>query len=149
MAKELNISTGIEEYTLNGKVKIYFNPTDASFAERIYHTFDYLDTKQDEYKRLIEESEEIEQSLAFLRELDADMRQHLFDLFDEDIVTPLIGTANVYSLADGTPIWFNLLTGIIDVIGAGIDAQTKLSKEKIRKYTEKYAVRDHKKKGSK
>ena len=149
MANELNISTGIQEYSLNGKVKIYLNPTDADFTERIFHAFDFLDEKQDVYTKRIEESESAEQSFAFLRELDAEMREHLFELFGEDIVTPLIGKTNVYALADGTPIWFNLLTGIIDVIGEGIDEQTKKSKERIKKYTAKYTTADHKKKAKK
>ena len=97
MGKELNISTGVEEYSLNGKVKIYFNPTDADFTERIYRSFDFLDAKQDEYQKRIDASESVEQSLAFLKELDTEMREHLFSIFGEDIVTPLIGTANVYA----------------------------------------------------
>ena len=149
MNNELNISTGVEEYSLNGKVTIYLNPTDAEFTERIFHAFDFLDEKQDAYKKKIEESESIEQSFAFLRELDKEMREHLFELFDEDIVTPLIGSMNVYALADGTPIWFNILTGILDVIGEGIDEQTKKSKERIKKYTAKYTTADHKKKAKK
>lgn len=149
MGKELNISTGVEEYSLNGKVKIYFNPTDADFTERIYRSFDFLDAKQDEYQKRIDASESVEQSLAFLKELDTEMREHLFSIFGEDIVTPLIGTANVYALADGTPIWFNILTGIIDAIGEGMEAQTKASKARIKKYTDKYTLKDHKKKGSK
>ena len=149
MANELNISTGIQEYSLNGKVTIYINPTDAEFAERVFHTFDFLDKKQDSMADAIADSENAEQTFAFLRDLDEEMREHLFNLFDEDIVTPLIGSMNVYALADGAPIWFNILTGIIDVIGEGIDEQTKKSKERIKKYTAKYTTADHKKKAKK
>ena len=46
--KQLQFSTGLEEYSLNGRVTVRFNPTDASFLERLAELFSRLDALQEE-----------------------------------------------------------------------------------------------------
>ncbi len=40
--KQLHFSDGLEEYSLNGRVTVCFNPTDASFLERLAELFSRL-----------------------------------------------------------------------------------------------------------
>ena len=40
--KQLQFSDGLEEYSLNGRVTVRFNPTDASFLERLAELFSLL-----------------------------------------------------------------------------------------------------------
>ena len=51
--KQLQFSDGLEEYSLNGRVTVRFNPTDASFLERLAELF----------SRLLALSEEVESAM--------------------------------------------------------------------------------------
>ena len=46
---EIKFETGLEEYTLKGvrEAKVYLNPTDTNFVERLFATFEKLDTQQE------------------------------------------------------------------------------------------------------
>ena len=41
--KQLDFSTGVQEYTLNGRVNVSFNPTDVVFLERLTQTRNALE----------------------------------------------------------------------------------------------------------
>ena len=45
--KSLSFPDGLEEYSLNGRVTVRFNPTDASFLERLSELFSRLDALQE------------------------------------------------------------------------------------------------------
>lgn len=146
--KEIQIATGLQEFKLNGVVSVFFNPTDAAFIEKVFKTFDELDKAQDNYSERLDKAKSLTEMFNFLSDLNKEMREKLFNLFDMDIVTPLIGNANVYALSEGMPIWANIMFAIIDEIDTSFDEQTKLSDAKIKKYTSKY-TRDHKRKSTK
>lgn len=136
---EITVDTGVKEFNIGGKVSVYFNPSDATFAQRIYDTFKDLETKQDEYIDKLEHIEEVPDILAFGKELDEEMRMKLNTVFGTDVVTPLIGDCNVYALAGGYPIWANLLTAVLNAMDETVKKETQKSKQKIEKYTNKYA----------
>ena len=145
--EKLNISTGIKEYSLNDKVSVWFNPTDADFMTRVFDTFDALEKKQDEYANAIAKTKTTRESLKVMADMNEEMRGLLLELFGTDIVTPLIGNANVYAFSEGMPIWANIMLAILDKMEGEHAEQIKLSKKRMAKYTAKYA--DHKKKAKK
>ena len=49
--KSINFSDGLEEYRLNDRVTVRFNPTDVGFLEKLSHTFEQLDQLQDELQQ--------------------------------------------------------------------------------------------------
>ena len=51
----LTFDSGLVTYNINDKAQVTFNPTDSSFAERLYSAFEILDKKQDDYKAEIKE----------------------------------------------------------------------------------------------
>ena len=142
--EKLNISTGIKEYSLNDKVSVWFNPTDADFMTRVFDTFEALEKKQDEYANAIAKTKTTRESLKVMADMNEEMRGLLAELFGVDIVTPLIGSANVYAFSEGMPIWANIMLAILDKMEGEHAEQIKLSKKRMAKYTAKYA--DHKKK---
>ncbi len=148
MATNLTIDTGLREYNLNGKVTVTFNPTDSIFIGKIYDTFSDLEEKEKEYKKQMENAT-AKEVLELSQQLNVEMRGILEDIFGVDVVTPLIGNANVYALAEGLPVWANILLAIIDELDdASVEEQAKTN-ARIAYYTKKYQVRDHKRKGSK
>jgi len=135
---EISVNTGIKEFSLADKVSVFFNPSDTSFAQKIFDVFMALEDKQNEYIERIKEIGENPEIFTVGKEMDAEMRGAINGIFGIDVITPLIGDCNVYALADGMPIWANLLTAVIDVMDETVKAETKKSKEKIDKYTKKY-----------
>lgn len=135
---DIAFETGLQEFNLAGKVTVQFNPADVTFAEKIYTAFKALEDKQDGYRKEIEAVKEPIEVFKIAHRLDTEMRDILNGLFGKDIVTPLIGDCNVYALADGLPIWANILMAVIDVMDESVSAATKRSKQRIDKYTKKY-----------
>lgn len=135
---EITVDTGIREFSLGGKVSVWFNPSDVAFAERIFEAFKTLEDKQNEYTTRLNNIGEDPEIFSFGREVDAEMRERVNSIFGKDVVTPLIGDCNIYALAGGLPIWANLLTAVLDVMDETVQAEAKKSKQRVEKYTKKY-----------
>lgn len=134
---DLQISTGVVEYNLNGKVKVHFNPSDSEFAEKMYNVFMELDKKQEEYKAEVQSAAK-EKIFDIARARDAEMREMLDSIFDVPVCDALFGSMNVYAMADGLPVWANLLFAIMDQLESGYAKEEKLMNTRIQKYTQKY-----------
>lgn len=141
----LNISTGLTEFDLNGKVTVSFNPVDPAFMEKVFNTFDELDAKQDEAKELVENAD-TKEAFKIMNDMNKEMRAKLEELFGIDVCTPLIGDGNIYALADGAPIWANILLAVVDTMELNMDKERKASKARLAKYTAKYESQDHRRK---
>ena len=141
MSTIINIPTGLKEYDLNGAITIRINPTDTAFVERMYHTFTALDQKQDQYKAEIEAAKNKAEIFDVARARDKEMRDMLTDLFGVDVCTPLFGGQNVYALADGLPLWTNVLLAMMDEIDSGYAAEQKRMNPRVKKYADKWSKR--------
>lgn len=146
--KELNIQTNIEEFKLNGTVSVFYNPSDPNFIGEIFDALNDFSNKTDEYHSQIEKAS-VEEALALGRKLDADMRARFEQIFGVDVITPIIGKTNVYAVADGLPIWANLLLAVMETLKGVDEEQLKRGNSRIAAYTKKYTVSDHKKKQGK
>lgn len=140
MAKTLSFETGVVEYEVNGAATIRFNPTDAAFVERLYQTFTDLDAKQEEFQAQVDDiGEDGERMFAYAKERDAEMRGIIDGLLGEGVADALFPDMNCYALADGLPVWINLMFAIAEEIEAAYTAEQKKSDPRLRKYDKKYA----------
>lgn len=141
----IQISTGIKTYTLVGddgcKVSIKINPTDANFAARLFDTFEELQKTAEEYQKQLESGNLTNrETIDLTRQVDREMRDALEVIFGKDVVTPLIGDANVYSVGDGLPVWANIILTVRDKMDVELDEAQKRQSERIDFYTRKYKV---------
>lgn len=135
--KELSIATGLVEYRINDAVTVTFNPTDSGFVEKIFATFDELDKKQDEYRSEIEHAQK-QEIFDIAKKRDAEMREKIDGLFGVPVCDALFGEVNVYALADGLPLWCNLMLAIMDEIDTAFAREQKMTNTRITKYSSKY-----------
>lgn len=143
-AKELNFDTGLQEYTLNKAVSVWFNPTDNNFVSRMYDVFEELDKKQEAYKAEIAQLGESKEIFEFARARDNEMRQIIDDLFGQPICEALFGHMNVYALDKyNMPIWANLLLTVIDEIGEAVEraSDDTVTNARLEKYIAKYRIK--------
>lgn len=136
--KELNFDTGLVIYSINGKCELAFNPTDSTFVEKLFNAFDTLDKKQEAYKAEVEKTANKREVFETARKMDEEMRDIINEVFGFDVCMPLFGTMNVYALADGLPVWSNLMLGIMDEVDTTFARESKLTNPRIQKYTKKY-----------
>lgn len=136
--KELKIATGVETYKLNDSVKVSFNPTDAAFGEKLFNVFDTLDKRQESYKAEVEKNAGKRELFDVARKLDSEMKEIINDVFGSDICGVLFGGLNVYAMADGLPLWANLLLAIMDEMDETMVREKKAMNPRISKYTKKY-----------
>jgi hypothetical protein len=135
---DLNFSVGRQTFNLNGVVEVSFNDTDADFVERLFNVFAKLDEKQDGYKERVDKMADKREVFKVMRELDDDIRDDINVLFDKDVCTPLFGTMNVFALADGLPLWANLLLAIMDQVDSAFAREQKNTNPRVLKYTAKW-----------
>ncbi len=139
MAKILNFDTGIEEFVINDKATVYFNPTDVVFVEKLYDAFTGLESKQDEFQKRVDEiGSDGEQMFAYASERDHEMRSIIDDLLGDGIADALFPNMNCYALANGLPVWMNLMFAIAETIEAGFTAEQKKSDPRLKKFSQKY-----------
>lgn len=135
---EIRFDTGVVAFNINDAVTIEFNPTDSEVVEKIYNTFEELDKKQDAYKAEVERCADKKEIFEIARRRDQEMRDMLDGLFGKPICALLFGTMNVYAMADGLPVWCNLMLSVIDQIDTTFSRQKKLTDPRIKKYTERW-----------
>lgn len=136
--KELKIATGVETYKLNDSVEVSFNPTDGVFMEKLFNAYDTLDKRQEFYKAEVEKTAGKRELFDVARKLDSEMREIINGAFGFDICGGLFGGLNVYALADGLPLWSNLLLAIMDEMDETMVREKKAMNPRIAKYTKKY-----------
>ena len=138
--RELKFSDGLEEYSLNGRVTVRFNPTDASFLEKLTALFSTLDALQEEVSSLQAGIPEDDDSavLALARDLDGRMRTLLDGFFGEPVCEALFGSMNLFASAGGLPVWANLLLALSEEVETAMQGELTAREKRIAKYTAKY-----------
>ena len=136
--KELNFDTGLVTYSLNGKCEVTFNPTDSTFVKRLFDAFERLDQRQEAYRAEVEKMADRKQIFTFTQERDKEMREIIDGVFEAPVSEALFGSMNVYSLANGLPVWCNLMLAAMDEIDTVFAREQKTTNARITKYTAKY-----------
>lgn len=133
----LNFDTGVVKHSINGKYEVEFNPTDVSFAERLGRAFDELERKQEGRKKALEDAS-AERIFDLSRTWESEMRQIIDNAFGGPLCAAVFGETSVHALANGLPIWANLMLAVMDEMDAAIIREKKATDPRILKYTKKY-----------
>lgn len=141
MGNIIQFDTGVVDYDINGAVTVRINPTDLSFVERVFSTFDAMDEKQESYNAAIEAEKDPAGVFRIAREMDAEMRGMIDDVFGAEVCAPVFGRVSVYALSDGLPLWANLMLALIDEMDVAFAREKKATNPRIQKYTAKYKKR--------
>lgn len=136
--KELVFDTGRVTFSVNGACEVSFNPTDSEFVKRLFDAFETLDKKQDAYKAEVEKMADKKQIFDIARQRDKEMREIIDSVFETPVSDSLFGSMNVYALADGLPVWCNLMFAVMDEVDTTFAREQKATDARIKKYTEKY-----------
>lgn len=134
---DIRFETGIKEFNINGAVAVRFSPTDMNFIEKVYNAMENIDKRQETYKAEIGTMKD-EAVFDLARRVDAEARDEINAIFGSDICTSIFGDLSLYALADGFPIWANLLLAIIDQLEGAFAEEKKKTNPRIQKYTAKY-----------
>ena len=138
--KELRFDTGVVTYRINGTFELTVNPSDIVFIERLYDTFYVLDEKQEAYNAEVTAAQKRE-VFEIARRRDAEMREMIDGVLGEGASAQLFGAMSAYALADGLPVWANLLLMIIDEMDDVMTSAKTRGDSRLHKYTEKYKYR--------
>lgn len=135
--QELNISTGLVTFKVNDACEVTINPTDVAFVEKLYSVFEELDKKQEEYKNEINAAEKRDVFRVADR-MNTELREMVNGAFEMDICSAVFGNMSVCAMADGLPLWANLLLGFMDVVDDSFISEQKKTSARITKYSSKY-----------
>ena len=137
--KTLQFATGLVKYRINDTVDITFNPTDANFTEKLFRAFDDLDKKQAQYEKEVKAlNADRVKTFEYARTRDAEMREIIDGILGEGVSDALFGDMNCYSMADGLPVWINLLFAIADEVHDAYNREADKTDPRVKTYTNKY-----------
>ena len=136
--KSLSFSDGNQDYRLNDRVMVRFNPTDMNFLERLSRAFEQLDALQEEVRATKERITDDREVFPIARELDGKMRGILNDLFGKEVCEPLFGGMNLFASSGGLPVWANLMLALTDEVQSAMHGELAAREKRIDKYVEKY-----------
>lgn len=138
--KEIVFNTGVVEYNLsgNGECSVRFNPTDTTFVKRLYDVFNALDEVQEKHKATIEKMADKSEIFGVSKNMDAEMRGMIDNVLGDGVCDAVFGDLNVYAMADGLPVWANLLLALMDELDTAFAREQKATNPRIAKYTKKY-----------
>lgn len=134
----IKFETGLVRYNLNESVEVSFNPTDTNFVEKLFSAFDGLDKQNDAYREEIKATTDNREVFRIARERDNEMRKIIDGVFDVNVCEPLFGSMNVYAMADGLPVWCNLILAVVDEVNAAFQREGKAIDPRVEKFVEKY-----------
>lgn len=135
----LDFSTGIQTFSVNdSEATITFNPTDSYFASRLFSVFEAIDAQQKEAEVKAKELTDAKEVFEYAQKRDEDTRALLDGLFGEGFCQKAFGYLSVHAIADGLPLWTNLLFAIIDKIDVTVVAEQKKTNPRLDKYLKKY-----------
>ena len=130
MAKTLTFDTGLVDYEING-VPVRFNPSDETFTHRLYETFNTLDGLQTSFA----EGDGFEKFV----ELDAEMRKTIDGLLGDGVSDQLFPNMNCYALADGLPVWVNLVMALLYETTEAYEREFGKTDNRVKAHNKKYA----------
>lgn len=134
---DLQINTGVEEFTLNGKFVVSYNPADPAFVSGLYNRFADLEERDRAWREKIKTLEGVDVLNAWA-EGDALFRDALDDVLGAGCCAAVCGKTSVLAIADGAPIWMNILLAIIDTMDSAVAREQKATNPKLQKYLSKY-----------
>lgn len=133
MAKTLSFATGVVEYDVNG-VKVRFNPTDEGFVSKLYDAFGSLEGLQGDLKG----DGKAEDVLEKFARLDKEMRETIDGLLGAGVADALFPGMNCYAVADGLPVWMNLVLALLDEVTEAYEREFGKTDERLKAHSSKY-----------
>lgn len=139
----IEINTGVVNklfLTTDGKTcEFAFNPLDMGLSHRLFSAFERLDKMNENYKEEVQKNADKREIFDIGQKMDQEMREIInSEVFGFDICTPLFGNLNLYALANGLPVWANLLFAMVDEMDTAYAREQKLTNPRLSKYTKKY-----------
>lgn len=134
---DIRFDLGVKTFTVNGGYEVTFAPTDMGFIEKVYTALDNMDKKQESYKDVAEKATDKE-VFVLARKMDKEARDEINAIFGEDVCSPVFGSMNVFTVADGFPVWANFILAIVDQLDGAFAEEKKKTNPRIQKYTAKY-----------
>ena len=135
---DIKFASGLQEFTLNGKVEVSFNPTDMTFTEELYNAASALAKRQDELEEAQRAETEPEKIFTLNREADKEMRDIIDGVFGKPICSDLFGATKVFAYSDGLPLWANMIFAVQEMCVSKRADEAQKTDKRLAKYTAKY-----------
>lgn len=136
--KNISVSN-VQEYNINDKAIIRFNPMDTGFVKRFLDACEELAKRQEAFGKEAEETP-AENFFPVAEKADSDMREIINGLFGEDICTPIFDKMSVTALSEGLPLWLNFMLAIMDEISDTVE-EVKGSKVEVNPKLQAYLAK--------
>lgn len=130
--QKLNIDTGVEEFSVNGRGVLRFNPADPNLYHRFFAAGPELERYDAELTEGVRSAADTAAGLALLREYDAKLKALLTGIFgpENDFDAILDGVSLAGVGANGKRVVQNLLEALTQILRAGAERRLQAAADK-------------------
>lgn len=137
--EELNFSTGVTEFKVNGGRVIRFNSADPGFLDTVCSLGMKLDAiRTDLSKKKADKSDDPAKVFDYERLCEKRMREAMDSVFGEGFSNDVFQELRLYAMADGLMLYENFIFSIMDKMDESICENLNQREGRIAKYTAKY-----------
>lgn len=132
MADVISFDTGIREYNINNVYTARFNPTDENMMLKIEQVMKSFDDVQKDVAGTSD--------FSLFVDLDKSMREKIDDILGDGAADALFPDFNCFAIADGLPVFMNLLFALLDICHDAFEAEYGKTDQRFKAYSNKYAA---------
>lgn len=118
---DIRFDTGVQSFQINGGVSVEFNPTDSEFAKSCFRCSKSWNPGSMNTQNA-PKTRRTRKNSRFGRSVRRGDSRKIDGIFGKPICTEVFRT-NVMALANGLPVWANLMLAVIDEMDAGFDLE--------------------------
>lgn len=135
---EINFSTGVTEFAVNGGRTVRFNPADTGFAENLYALMAKVSEIDDERRKKAEKTQDYAKIFEYNRAADKRERELVDAAFGENFCADVFGDIRLSAMAEGLSVLENFIFAVLDEMDESVTENLSKRDARIAKYTEKY-----------
>lgn len=135
---ELNFSTGLVDFTVNGVRTIQINPSDVGFLETIYALLGKVEAIESDTAKKREKADDTAKIFDYFRASDKKMREAVDSIFGQGFCDDVFKGVRLMAMADGLTVLENFLFAVIDQMDDSVQENLAKRNDRISKYTAKY-----------
>ena len=101
--------------------------------------FEDVQKRMDEFQKISSEDDvDLEKVSTEFAVLSDEVRDHMNELFDSDVCTPIVGNGSMLRTVNGEPLFLVTLEALVPLYEADIKTEMQKTSKRIAKHTSKY-----------
>lgn len=139
--EEINFSTGVTEFTVNGGPIVRFNPSDIGFVENFYCLLAKIDAIDAETAKKKEKAKDPAKIFDYARAVEKRKREAIDSVFGDGFCSEAFKDVRLVAADDGLTAFERFVFAVMDKIDERVMDNMSKRESRIAEYTAKYTAK--------